>query len=165
MEELLAKSLRKRLIKDPDQDGLLDFMNKEELKSIPKSQGALLTLYTEARRRKWNKDQLKTYLEGLDLDLNLDQVLDGYKELEPSIDECLKNTILRQARLTSFRVETFYEVYNSTSGRVGQPKCLVELDLLQADNKQDKVEFVCNVNELQALVTTLKDMKNILNKI
>ena len=67
MDELLAKSLRKRLSKDPDQDGLLDFMNKEELKSIPKSQGALLTLYTEARRRKWNKDQLKSYLESLDL--------------------------------------------------------------------------------------------------
>ena len=166
MEELLAPKLKESLVeKELAQDDLLHFLNDEEKRSIHKTEGALLTLYTEARRRKWTRDQLRKYIEGLHLKANVDKLMDGYEESKATIDECLNDTVIRRARLASFRVETFYEVYNSKTGRVGQPKCLVELGLIKVDNNEDKFKFICNTNELQALASNLRDMRNILSKI
>ena len=63
MDDLLANKLKESLVHGSAQDDLLHFLNDDEKKSIHKREGALLTLYTEARRRKWNKGQLETYID------------------------------------------------------------------------------------------------------
>ena len=166
MEELLANPLKAKLVEEPDKTEWVNFLNEDEKKSIGKNEGALLTLLVEARRRKWSNARLIEYLDTyLELDIDATKkILDAYEERKARIDDCLHSTAIRRSRLVGFRVEPFFEVYNSRVGRVSLPKCLVELDLIKVNNRQDKYQFICKQNELQALIADLKDMLNIASK-
>ena len=166
MEELLANPLKAKLAAEPDKTELVNFLNDDEKKSIGKNEGALLTLLVEARRRKWSNASLVEYLDThLELDIDATKkVLEAYEGSKARIDVCLHSTAIRRSRLVGFRVEPYFEVYNSKAGRVNLPKCLVELDLMKVDNGQDKYQFICKQNELQALIADLKDMINIARK-
>ena len=163
MEELLANPLKAKLGDQPDKNELFKFLNDDEKKCIHKKEGALLTLLVEARRRKWSKEKVEEYVETLGIDPK--EVTDAFEETRSTIDDCLQNTAIRRSRLVGYKVEPYFEVYNSRSGRVNQPKCRVVLDLMKSDsNSHEEYSMICNLNELQSLVTDLRDMQHILRR-
>ena len=147
MEELLSQELKSHL----KSLKLSDFIKNDGISNVTFSEGALLTLLAEAKRRNWNHDQLVSYL-------------DPSKEETGYLLDCYENVIGPQLastrispkyQLKSFRSEIRFQVYSSSKGRGQRPYCLLELIF------QDfSLVVSLDPSGLQDLIYSLKDLLN-----
>ena len=154
-DHLLSEHLRDVLIQSDDIPRT-DFIENNEKDGVQMVEGALLTLWVEAKRRQWDENQLAKYLGTLQLATgSSDDVINAYKA-DKTIHQVLKRTRARKLKLVGFRCQVEYEIYNSFQGRVSRPQCLLQLNFMGSG--PEKLILACTTSEMQDLLSQFRDI-------
>ena len=78
---------------------------------------AVFTLYSEANRRNWSKDELKDYISNHITDKNqVKEIIEKYETNMRTIEDTLNQIVSRKTQLVGFKWRVVHEVYNSFQG-------------------------------------------------